>query len=354
MGENDSAVAPRPRTRRCRVTGHRGDEPAGCGQSLWLSAVTPRSGKGAASPPLPPLRTARAPFDARSASLHERPSRGRPLPSGVSSTSWPGAWRALGAAVLQHPGFRPGPRPRGRSRPDETPGAGARSAGLKQHAPRRAADKTLGRRFTAHGAERQARPGAPEGPGEQPLSVLRPARSPGKRAGPRPAAAVRGLLPTALGGRAGLLGRDARPQAGRILPVRPARRSRPHGPRPLGPCRGPGTFPLHPRLAAPLPGRRRRPGVGHARSSAKFARSAGGFRTELQRPPAHTSAEGDVAEETPAATWWWSPRRAPVASKASRVCRTRRRPRPWASAAGPPTASGRWPGPGYSANCRNS
>jgi RNA polymerase sigma factor (TIGR02999 family) len=38
------------------------------------------------------------------------------------------------------------------------------------------------------------------------------------------------------------------------------------------------------RLAAPLPGRRRPDSVVHARFSKKFARSAGGFRTEGQRP----------------------------------------------------------------------
>ena len=54
-----------------------------------------------------------------------------------------------------------------------------------------------------------------------------------------------------------------------------------HEPRRLPPQRG---FPLglRPRLAAPLPGRRRRPSVGQARSSKKFARSARGFRTVEQ------------------------------------------------------------------------
>jgi hypothetical protein len=41
----------------------------------------------------------------------------------------------------------------------------------------------------------------------------------------------------------------------------------------------------------------------------------------------------------------------PVTSPA---CRTRRRRKRWVSAVVPPTASGRWPAPGYSAGCRNS
>src|SRR5262249_27001626 len=95
---------------------------------------------------------------------HPAVSPGGPLPAGVVYFATWGGGGLSGPPPGRPPACgREGGR-RGRARPPASGCTPGRSAALKQHAPRRAADRTLRRRIAAHGATHRARLQTPAGP----------------------------------------------------------------------------------------------------------------------------------------------------------------------------------------------